>query len=214
MWHDNITSILKVKSKLPSGVYINKDLPGELVECRKLLRPVMKEVLKLEHYRGKVKLQQGRLVINNESYSVDALHELPKNIVAELSFQKVSDKTIAFFGPHLLYSNMYQSPFVADNVYYRSSEHYIQAKNLMFESTAMGHDGISNVLVKNFYTIRYPLCIISNKSFIEGIYPDLFKLAKVIPLHSAGKKMMFTIIGLFHYCLLCQRYYKNYCLND
>ena len=55
--------------------------------------------------------------------------------------------------------------------------------------TSTGHDGVSNVLVKKlFYTIRYPLCIISNKSFIEGIYPDQFKLAKVIPLHKGGEK--------------------------
>ena len=53
----------------------------------------------------------------------------------------------------------------------------------------MGHDGISSVLVKKlFYTIRYPLCIIFNNSFIEVIYPDQFKLAKVIPLHKGGEK--------------------------
>ena len=55
--------------------------------------------------------------------------------------------------------------------------------------TNMGHDGISIVLVKIlFYTIRYPLCIIFNKSFIEGIYPDQFKLAKVIPLQKGREK--------------------------
>ena len=54
--------------------------------------------------------------------------------------------------------------------------------------TSMGHDGISNVLVKGFlfYTIIYPLYIIFNKSFIEGIYPDQFKVAKVLPLHKGG----------------------------
>ena len=55
---------------------------------------------------------------------MDMLHELPKDIVAESSCQKVSDKTIAFFGSHSIYSNMYGSPFIGDNV---SSEHYIQA---------------------------------------------------------------------------------------
>ena len=44
------------KSKLPSRVHINEDLPSEWVECRKLLKPVIKKVLKLEHYKGKVKL--------------------------------------------------------------------------------------------------------------------------------------------------------------
>ena len=113
-------------------MHIIEDLPSEWVECGKLLRPVMKEALKLEHYKGKVKLQQDKLVISSISYSVDMLHELPQDIVLESSCQKVSDKTIAFFGPHSIYSNMYQSPFVADNVYYRSSADYIQAKKLSF----------------------------------------------------------------------------------
>ena len=56
-------------------------------------------------------------------------------------------------------------------------------------NTNMGHDGIGNILVKKLsYTIRYPLCIIFNKSFIESIYPDQFKLAKVIPLLKIGEK--------------------------
>ena len=55
--------------------------------------------------------------------------------------------------------------------------------------TSMGHDGISNILVKKiFYAIKYPLCIISNKSFTEGIYPDQYKLTNVIPLHKGGEK--------------------------
>ena len=36
MWYGDVTSILKVKSKLPSGVYINAGLPSEWVECRKI----------------------------------------------------------------------------------------------------------------------------------------------------------------------------------
>ena len=36
--------------------------------------------------------------------------------------------------------------------------------------TSIWHGGISNVLVKKlFYSIKYPLCIIFNKAFIEGI---------------------------------------------
>ena len=88
----------------------------------------MKEALKIEHYKGKVKLQQDKLVINNVSYSLDTLYELPKDIVAESSYQKVSDKTIAFFWPHSIYSNMCQSPFVPDNVYYRSSDPHLSKK--------------------------------------------------------------------------------------
>ena len=70
--------ITKVKSKLPPGVYINEDLPSEWVEYRILIRPVMKEALK--HNKGKVKLQQDKLIINNISYSVHMLHKLPKTL--------------------------------------------------------------------------------------------------------------------------------------
>ena len=55
-------------------------------------------------------------------------HILSKSTVAESSCQKASDKTIAFYVPHSIYINMHQSPFVADNKYYRTSEHYIQTK--------------------------------------------------------------------------------------
>ena len=64
-------------------MYISEDLSSEWVECRKLLRPVMKEAIKLEYYKGKVRLQQDKLVINNIAYRVDTLHELPKEIMVE-----------------------------------------------------------------------------------------------------------------------------------
>ena len=59
LWYGDVTSMLKVKSKLPSGVYINEDSPSEWIECRKLLRPVMKEDLKLEHYKKESQVATG-----------------------------------------------------------------------------------------------------------------------------------------------------------
>ena len=41
---------------------------------------------------------------------------------------------------------------------------------------------------KLVYSIRISLITIFNKSFELGIYPDLFKVAKVIPLHKNGAK--------------------------
>ena len=122
-------------------------MPSEWVECRKLLRPLMKEALKLDHYKGKVKLQQDKIIINNVSYSVDMLHELPKDIVAESSCQKVSDKTKASFGPNSIYSDMCHSPFVPDNVYYRSNEHYIC--NTQAKKAELFYDDVQVVKILN-----------------------------------------------------------------
>ena len=47
-----------------------------------------------------------------------------------------------------------------------------------------GWDGISNKLLKDLaYVLAYPLSIVFNKSIDTGIFPEIFKIADVIPLH-------------------------------
>ena len=49
------------------------------------------------------------------------------------------------------------------------------------------HDGITNVLLKHIIeSIAQPLCYIFNKSLSQGVFPDIMKLAEVIPLHKNG----------------------------
>ena len=51
-----------------------------------------------------------------------------------------------------------------------------------------GYDDVSNLLLKKIVNvIKLPLCVIFNKSLSSGVYPDLMKLAKVIPLHKGGE---------------------------
>ena len=55
--------------------------------------------------------------------------------------------------------------------------------------TSTGHDKISNKLVKEIIpSIAKPLVHIFNVSFQTGIFPDIYKLAKVIPVFKAGDK--------------------------
>ena len=50
-----------------------------------------------------------------------------------------------------------------------------------------GIDGISNMLLKQLISVlKGPLCTILNMSLKQGIFPDLMKIAKVIPLHKGG----------------------------
>ena len=47
-----------------------------------------------------------------------------------------------------------------------------------------GHDGISNKLLKDLGSeLCYPLQIIFNKSLKDGEFPDIMKLADVVPLY-------------------------------
>ena len=50
-----------------------------------------------------------------------------------------------------------------------------------------GHDGISNLMLKDLVDVlTHPLHIIFNKCLIQGIFPDIMKIADVVPLHKNG----------------------------
>lgn len=58
---------------------------------------------------------------------------------------------------------------------------------------ACGYDGVFiNVVKKIGHVISEPLAIIFNKSFMQGVFPDLLKLAKVIPIYKSGDVDVFT----------------------
>ena len=62
-------------------------------------------------------------------------------------------------------------------------------------------------IYKDFFSKN--LCEIVNLSFITGIFPDLCKLAKIIPLHKKMILYFVKIIDPFHYYPYSVRYLKN-----
>ena len=40
--------------------------------------------------------------------------------------------------------------------------------------------------------ITKPLCYISNKSFLDGTFPDKMKIAKIIPIYKSGHKNLIS----------------------
>ena len=69
-----------------------------------------------------------KLITDGTSYGIDNLNNVPSNIDIASSCEKSNAATIAFFGPHSVFSNMHAYGFEKDGVYCNSSEHYIQAK--------------------------------------------------------------------------------------
>ena len=57
------------------------------------------------------------------------------------------------------------------------------------KSNACGHDDISPKVVKACVdSIKMPITYIINQTFKTGIFPELLKVAKIIPLHKGGDK--------------------------
>ena len=59
--------------------------------------------------------------------------------------------------------------------------------------TSSGHDNISNVLLKSIGVhLLTPLTRIFNDSISMGLFPDIMKLADVVPLYKAKEKFLET----------------------
>ena len=59
----------------------------------------------------------------------------------------------------------------------------------MKPKTSSGHDNINAKMLKEVQNeIKEPLCVLMNKSLLNGIFPNIFKMAEVIPIHKNKSK--------------------------
>ena len=59
----------------------------------------------------------------------------------------------------------------------------------MKSKKSCGYDEISNMLLKHLIpVIQIPLCVVINKSLLSGEFPELMKIAKVVPLYKNGER--------------------------
>ena len=55
--------------------------------------------------------------------------------------------------------------------------------------SSSGHDGVSNILLKKLgKSLSYPLGIIFNQSIAPGCFPDMMKVAEIIPLYKGQEE--------------------------
>ena len=59
----------------------------------------------------------------------------------------------------------------------------------MKPKTSSGHDNINAKMLKEVQNeIIEPLCVLMNKSLANGIFPNIFKIAEVIPIYKNKSK--------------------------
>ncbi len=118
-----------------------------------------------------------------------------KNVFTELNPNKVND-FFANLGPSAV-DNLAQPPFhhakfvkPVSNSFHLTELTLTELSNIvssLANKSSSGFDGLSTKNLKLIFPyIASALLKIINKSFISGVFPDILKIARVIPLHKGG----------------------------
>jgi ribA/ribD-fused uncharacterized protein len=124
--YDDVAIILKnakhLKDKDPP-LYINQQLPKEIMQRRRILYPVFQAA---RSHKMKASLVMDKLYIDGALYTMANLHKIPFDI--SYLHEKNTKGSIAFLGRFSSFSNLHHSSLTLDDVQYNCSEQYFQAK--------------------------------------------------------------------------------------
>ena len=114
-----------------SGISVSEDFPAEMVAQRQTLYPILKEAKKQPN--TKAYLTGNKLVINDKSYTVENLNELPPKLnPAAICTKRIGDVT-AFFTASSPLSNFFPlDDFVMEGQQFPHVEQYFQWSKAIF----------------------------------------------------------------------------------
>jgi ribA/ribD-fused uncharacterized protein len=117
-------SVWKTKSKLKvKPIWISEDFPQHIISRRQKLTPFLKAAWSA----GKrASLRSDKLFIEDKSYTVETINQIPKSIDPATTCEKVTENVILFFGRYSPFSNFYYAPFDVDGITFHSVEQYTQ----------------------------------------------------------------------------------------
>ena len=123
--------IVENKKSLGSGIFVDREYSDEVELRRKSLRPVLKAARELNNFK-KCKLEGDRLVIHGKRFSLENLHNLPKELDVFKITSKSNNNTIRFFGKLNPLSNFHPCSFEVNGIQFHSSEQFIQYTKAVF----------------------------------------------------------------------------------
>ena len=95
-----------------------------------------------------------------------------------------------------------------------TKDYTIKAIDNFKNKNSFGHDRISNSLLKIIENDSHSLTIIINQLLTTEIFPDAFKLSKVIPLFKKGDSFLLVIRDLSRYCQQYQRFRMSHARSN
>ena len=118
--------IVENKKSLGNGIFVYREYSDEVERRRKSLRPVLKAAHELNDFKKKCKLEGDCLVIHAKQFSLENLHNLPKELDVFKITSKSNNNTIGFFGELNPLSNFHPCSFEVNRIQFHSSEQFIQ----------------------------------------------------------------------------------------
>ena len=122
----DVEYLLRNKSFLPRGVYVDREYSKDTEEKRRVLRPILKAARNMPMFQKKCKMVGDHLVLKGKRYDVDNLDELPEEINGFEVTSKQERNTLGFYGELNPFSNFHRSPFNLNGIDFHSSEQFIQ----------------------------------------------------------------------------------------
>lgn len=183
-WYGDLMDIMSRRSFLPAGVYVREDFPDEWIDRRRLLRPILNLAKRHPRYKDSSFLSRDKLIIDGKQYTISPRHnlaELPSDLKPSSSCEIRNDHTIAFLGPHSVFSNFHPAKFTENKVRYNCVEQMIQA-----EKAALFKDTIS---LEKIMKLRCPFRIKSAGNRIRNFDKSLWgKQCKAIATRAVTAK--------------------------
>ena len=126
-WNDRQT-VSNERKQLSKDVFVRADHAPEIANANRALKPILKVVQGTPYAaKGRVKVRDGYLYVDQRRFTIRNLYALPKGINYYQGNHVSTQSSLAFFGILSPYSNFHWSPFTIDDVNFVCSEQFITA---------------------------------------------------------------------------------------
>jgi ribA/ribD-fused uncharacterized protein len=98
------------RSSLTGPIYLRQEFPDPVANKRRVLQPIVNYARNTEHFKDNAYLKHDRLVVANNTYSLDTLHKLPNELQTIVGCTNHED-FIYFYGMQSPLSNFYPCQF-------------------------------------------------------------------------------------------------------
>ncbi|KAK2139657.1 hypothetical protein LSH36_1661g00037 [Paralvinella palmiformis] len=109
------------RALIPGPMYLKQAYPENIAIQRRILQQIVNKARSMDQYKEKANLRLNRIVINDRSYTVDNLAELPNVLKASVGCDE-TDNIVYFYCSQCPLSNFYQAKFSVGGIVFNCLE--------------------------------------------------------------------------------------------